>query len=69
MAFGQPQGKDRAGIAGVWTLPWSTSTSKNLCVLLFDAADHITDVIQRFKLHIDVQKRACSTIMFSTMGR
>ena len=30
---------------------------QNLCVLLFDAADHITDVIQRFKLHIDVQKR------------
>ena len=57
MAFGQSQGKDRAGIAGVWTPAVVNFHIQDLCVLPFDAADHIADVIQRFKLYIDVLKR------------
>ena len=49
MAFGQSQGKDRAGIAGVWTPAVVNFHIQNLCVLLFDAADHITEDATEFR--------------------
>ena len=63
MAFGQPQGKDRAGIAGARAPAVVNLHIQNLCVLLFDASDYITNVVQRFKLHIDVQKRGMPLVV------